>query len=176
MPGYHGGTAPYGVWAVAEVFVDPAWLSDQDPHHDVAILRLARQQYGGHRVGVQNVVGGNVLGAAPRPGTVVQVPAYPIGINDDPINCRNRTYLTRGYPSFDCHFYFDATSGAPFLRAGDDSGGQVVVGVIGGLHQGGCVDYTSYAAPFGADIRSLLTRAGRGQHPDALPVPGSSGC
>jgi V8-like Glu-specific endopeptidase len=200
-PGYHDGRAPYGVWTAERAYVDPSWIIGQDPAHDLAILTLRPQRRAGHTVNVQDRAGGNILGPAPAGGTLVQVPAYPVGINDDPINCRDRTYLTTGYPSFDCHFYVDGTSGAPFLRArdddseghgegdshrqgdgqGDGQGGghgdaEVVVGVIGGLHQGGCVDYTSYSSPFGSDTRRLLDRASRGLSPDVLPTPGSAGC
>jgi hypothetical protein len=176
VPGYHDGETPYGVWTAAQVYVDPSWTSRQDAQHDVAILKMQRQQRDGRSVGVEDVVGGNVLGFAPPNGTRVSVPAYPVGIDDNPINCRNTIYRTDGYPSFDCHYYFDGTSGAPFLQSIGGRHGQVVVGVIGGLHQGGCVDYTSYSSPFGPDTYRLWIRATLGLGPDVLPPPGSPGC
>jgi len=117
VPGYHGGEAPYGVWTATHAYVDPSWTSRQDPRHDVAFLKIQRQRHGGHSIGIEDVVGGNVLGIAPAGGTRVSLPAYPSGINDDPINCRNSIYRTDGYPTFDCHFYFDGTSGGPFLQS-----------------------------------------------------------
>jgi hypothetical protein len=51
-----------------------------------------------------------------------------------------------------------------------------VVGVIGGLHQGGCSADTSYSAPFLPDVYQVWLRATLGKTPDVLPRPGSSGC
>jgi len=176
VPGYNRGRVPYGVWTAVQVYVDPSWKSRQDPRHDVVILKMGRQKRGTHSVGIQDVVGGNYLGVAPPSGTQVQVPAYPAGINDSPISCVNSIYRTAGYPGFDCHRYVSGTSGAPFLRSIGPDHRQVVVGVIGGLHQGGCLESTSYSAPFGSDTLRVLRRAALGSTPDVLPRPGSGGC
>lgn len=56
--------------------------------------------------------------------------------------------------------------------AGDPS----VVGVIGGLHQGGCFPWTSYSAPFDSATAAVFTRAATGGAADVLPVPGGDGC
>ena len=42
-PGYDSGATPYGVWTTTQAYVDPSWLSRQDPQHDYAILRVAQQ-------------------------------------------------------------------------------------------------------------------------------------
>ena len=39
-PGYHDGVAPYGVWAVQRIYVDPAWSLRHDPHADYAFLQV----------------------------------------------------------------------------------------------------------------------------------------
>jgi len=204
VPGYRDGRAPYGVWTATQAYVDPAWTADQDPRHDVAILKLLRQQRGGRWVGVQDVVGANQLGTAPADGSRVRVPAYPMGLDDAPISCETSLYWTGGYASFDCAGYVGGTSGAPFLlpsspasqtgptsqtgpasrteptsqtgAAVAGSGGEVVVGVIGGLRQGGCSDDTSYSSAFGPEVYQLRQRATAGLAPDVLPRPDGSGC
>ncbi len=180
VPGYRDGSVPYGVWTATQAYVDPAWIASQDPRHDVAILKLRRQQRDGHWVGVQDVVGANLLGPAPSDGASVQVPAYPMGLHDEPISCQSSLYRTEGYPGFDCPGYVGGTSGAPFLLPsalpGAAGSGKVVVGVIGGLHQGGCSDETSYSAPFGPAVYLLRQRATAGLSPDVLPRPRASGC
>jgi len=51
-----------------------------------------------------------------------------------------------------------------------------VVGVIAGLHQGGCYEYTSYSPAFRPDVYALIARATVGLHPDNVPQAGSDGC
>jgi V8-like Glu-specific endopeptidase len=177
VPGYDRGATPYGVWTVSQAYVDPSWLRNQDPQHDYAVLRLARQQLAGRSVGVQDVVGGgNVIALAPRPGQRLTVPAYPAGIDDRPIDCAVTDYDTGGYPSFDCAGYVGGTSGAPWLIATPSRAVSLVAGVIGGLHQGGCVDYTSYSSAFSPDTYRLWLRASVGAPPDMLPAAGPDGC
>ncbi|MDQ2836036.1 MAG: serine protease [Actinomycetota bacterium] len=174
-PGYDDGHTPYGVWTTTAAYVDPSWIGSQDPQHDYAILRLATQVWHGRTVGVQQVTGGgNVIVPAPRAGKKLTVPAYPAGINDRPIDCAVTVYKTDGYPSFDCAGYFGGTSGAPWLiRVGNLS---LVAGVIGGLHQGGCVDFTSYSSAFSTDTYRLWLRAALRLPADTVPAAGSDGC
>jgi hypothetical protein len=179
-PGYHRGNTPFGVWTSTRVYADPSWIADQDPAHDMAILKMQPQERDGRRVGVEDVVGANVLGLAPPAGTQIGVPAYPSGIDDEPVSCSSPVYRTGDYPTFDCAGYPGGTSGAPFLQSlpsSDDRGyDHLVVGVIGGLHQGGCSPDTSYSAPFLPDVYQVWLRATLGSTPDVLPSPGSSGC
>lgn len=216
-PGYRDGNTPYGVWTAVQAYVDPSWTANQDPRHDVAILKIARQQRAGRWLGVQDVVGANQLGVAPSDGAWLRVPAYPAGLDDEPISCQSPLYRTEGYSSFDCPGYVGGTSGAPFLlpaapaapaapsQAASDGGGgradegrvdassadassavdggavygdggEVIVGVIGGLHQGGCSADTSYASAFGPAIYLLRQRATAGLSPDVLPRAGSANC
>jgi hypothetical protein len=175
-PGYDDGATPYGVWTVTAAYVDPQWISSQDPQHDYAILRVAAQQRGSHMAQVQDVTGGNLLGLAPRPGQRVTDVAYNAGIDDQPIKCAVRVYYTSGFPSFNCHGYVGGSSGSPWLVAVPHTHLSFVVGVIGGLHQGGCFEYTSYSSAFRADVYGLLLRAVAGARADAVPVAGSDGC
>jgi hypothetical protein len=179
-PGYRRGNAPFGVWTAAQVYADPTWIADQDPAHDMAILKMQPQERHGRRVGVEDVVGANLLGLAPPTGTQIGVPAYPAGIDDEPVDCLSSVYRTAGYPAFDCAGYPGGTSGAPFLQSLHSSDGRQydhrVVGVIGGLHRGGCSADTSYSAPFRPDVYRVWLRATLGSAPDVLPQPGSSDC
>jgi hypothetical protein len=182
VPGYRDGNTPYGVWTASQAYVDPSWTANQDPRYDVAILKMQRQHRNGRWVGVQDVVGANRLGPAPADGATVEVPAYPMGLDDEPMSCENTLYRTEGYPGFDCAGYVGGTSGAPFLLSSGSTApagsgeGAVIVGVIGGLHQGGCSDDTSYSAPFGPAVYLLRQRATAGLSPDVLPAAGSAGC
>jgi V8-like Glu-specific endopeptidase len=171
-PGYDKGLTPYGVWTVTSAYVDPAWLTTQDPRYDYAILRVA--DHGD--VGIQDVTGGALLGTSPRRHQAITDVAYNGGIDDQPITCTPRTYKTEGYPSFDCHGYVGGSSGSPWLTTVRGTRVNVVHGVIGGLHQGGCFEYTSYSSPFGKAVFRLLARADAGTTADTLPVAGGDGC
>jgi len=169
-PGYHDGVFPYGVWSVRRVYVNAAWKTSHDPKHDYAFLVVAPRTIGGVVKNIENVVGGYLLGSVPPAGSTVTVDGYVAGARDRPITCTTTTYRTDGYPSIDCDGFADGTSGGPWLRSG------AVVGVIGGLHQGGCTPGTSYSAPFGLDAHTDLARAVAGGRGDLLGSPGSDGC
>lgn len=175
-PGYDDGQTPYGVWTVTHAYVDPRWSADQDPRHDYAILRLADQRRGGHDATVQQVTGAEVLGRAPRPGAAITDVAYNAGIDDQPIRCATKTYSTDGFPSFNCHGYVGGSSGSPWLATVPGSHLTFVEGVIGGLHQGGCYEYTSYSSAFTSDVQQLILRATLELRPDTVPAAGSDGC
>lgn len=178
VPGYNLGQTPYGVWTVTHAYVDSKWIKSQDPHYDYAILQLAHQQRNSLTVGVQDVTGAYQLPAFPglQAGATITDIAYNSGINDQPITCTTTVYFTRNYPSFDCHGYVGGSSGSPWLTTDPSTNTTYVQGVLGGLHQGGCYEYTSYSAPFGSNVTQLLSRAMLGSQPDTVPAPGSSGC
>ena len=166
-PGYSDGATPYGVWSVRRAYVDPGWKNDRDPQHDFAVLELAARG----RRNVEDVTGSAPrLGSAPPAGSRVTVDGYLAGSGGTPITCTAPVYYTHGYPSFDCAGYADGVSGGPWLAGGR------VVGVTGGLHQGGCTSSTSYSAAFGPDVAALLARARAGGPGDVVPLPGPDGC
>lgn len=158
-PGYDDGATPYGVWDARRIYIDPAWKKGFDTRHDVAILQMAP------RAGkqIEDVVGANPLGT-PSAGADVSVWGYTMGSGDRPLTCTNALYLTDGYSSFDCAGYTDGVSGGPWLQGGS------VVGVTGGLEQGGCGEYAEYSAPFGDDVSALLRRAEAGGSGDVAPL------
>jgi V8-like Glu-specific endopeptidase len=175
-PDYDQGRTPFGVWTVTAAFVDRAWARSQDAQHDFALLRLARKTQHGHSIGVQDMVGGNVLAPAPRTSQRILDVAYNAGVDDQPIACRPRAYYTDGYPSFNCHGYVGGSSGSPWLTHAWWTPHLVVRGVIGGLHQGGCFEYTSYSSRFTLAIYRLVYRAVVNHRGDIVPVAGSDGC
>ncbi len=176
VPGYNNGATPYGVWTVTAAFVSPQWTADQDPQHDYAILRVARQNIAGKSTAVQDVTGGNVLGFAPRSGTQITDIAYNAGVGGQAITCSVPVYYTDGYPSFNCHGYVGGSSGSPWIVTFAGRSLHVVVGVIGGLNQGGCYEYTSYSSAFRRDAYRLMLRAAYSAAGDTVPAAGGDGC
>lgn len=165
-PGFHDGVLPFGVWRVRRAYVDPQWRRGHDPQHDVAVLAVAPR--GGRTV--EQRTGANRLGAAPTAGIRVTVDGYVAGSGGRPITCTAAAYYTDGFPSFDCAGYEDGVSGGPWLAGGR------VVGVTGGLYQGGCTPDTSYSPAFGAATAALLARAERGGPGDFVPPAGTGDC
>ena len=164
VPGYAGGRAPYGAWAVTRVFVAPQWTSSADPDDDVAFLVVSQPQTG---VPIQRATGGERLGGerlgagSPAAGPVA-VTGYPAD-RDSPVSCRN--YARLYSPTqlvFRCGGFTSGTSGGPLLADVDPGTGLgTLVGVIGGYQQGGSTDAVSYAARLGATAAALYQAAVR---------------
>lgn len=173
-PGYHDGISPYGRWRVTGTHLAPAWLKSQDPHDDFAFLTVARQTVHGRLTEIEQVTGAYRLGATPRSGKTITVLGYPAGSNDKPITCRTTVFFTGDFPSFQCRGYVDGTSGSPWLV--HTATGTRVVGVLGGMNQGGCVDSRSYSSPLTQAARRAYVRASDHDAPDVAPSPGSDGC
>jgi Trypsin-like peptidase domain len=157
VPGYEDGSAPYGIWTVTRVVVDPAWAASANPDDDVAFLVVARAG-GGLRI--EDVTGAERLGIGQGAGQQVHVIGYPNG-GSLPVICQGRT--SRPLPhqlEFDCGDYTEGTSGGPFLgNAASATGDGTVVGVIGGYQQGGDLPQISYSAEFGQNVAALYQTA-----------------
>ena len=173
-PGFHDGTAPFGRWTVTGAYFDPAWISEGNTTPDFAFLTVAPKTLRGIPTDIQTVTGANVLSTKPSSGESVTVPAYPDGQAKVPITFTAKVYFEGIYPAFNCNPYIGGTSGSPWLVA--TSEGVKVVGLIAGLHQGGCYTYTSYSPPLGSDARAVYNRAVAGAKPEIGPDPGSDGC
>jgi len=145
-------------------------MRSNDPKHDVAILRLAPQHRNGTTRSIEQVTGAFTLGTAPPPGTTVHLTGYPAGSGGSPITCTTATTTTSGYPTIHCPGFVGGTSGGPWVHA------NTTVGVIGGLHEGGCTADISYSAPFDSSTTALLARAEAGGRGDAALPPLSDGC
>jgi V8-like Glu-specific endopeptidase len=170
VPGSVNGSAPYGSWTVTAAYVDPTWRSSRNPLRDVAFLRVAPQRINGTVRTVQQLTGANTLVRTPLNVGQVSVPAYVAGVGGAPIACLANTYRSGPYLAFDCSGYTDGVSGAAWIH------GSTVVGVIGGLHQGGCSPDTSYSAPFDNSTIATFQRAVSKAAGDVLPGPVSDGC
>ncbi len=173
-PGFHDGQAPFGRWKVTGAYFDPEWMADQDPTRDFAFLTVAPRRIAGLQAEIQSVTGANVLGTKPSRGETVTVPADPAGEANSPITCTAKVYFEGAFPAFNCNPYVDGTSGSPWLAP--TSEGVMVVGLIAGLHQGGCYSYTSYSPPLDSHARAVLERAASGAKPELGPEAGSDEC
>jgi hypothetical protein len=170
VPGSVNGSAPYGRWTVTATYVDPSWPKSHNPLADVAFLRVAPQRVNGSVRTVEQLTGGNALIRTPLAVGQVSIPAYLVGAGAAPITCLANTYRVGAYLAFDCDGYAGGVSGAPWIR------GSTILGVIGGLHQGGCGQNTSYSAPFDAATIATYKRAVSKAHGDVLPGRFSDGC
>ncbi|ANZ15004.1 Trypsin [Streptomyces noursei ATCC 11455] len=159
-PGLHDGVAPYGLWVPTRIDVDPRWISDRDPDHDVAFLRVRR--HGGTDQRIEDVTGAEQIRFDAPPGRPAQLTGYPSD-RDTPVSCRH-TADAEG-PSqlrFPCAGFPNGTSGGPMLTDVDPvTGTGSLIGVIGGQDEGGD-DTTSYSSRFGSDVAELYRRAVRG--------------
>jgi V8-like Glu-specific endopeptidase len=173
-PGFHKGATPFGRWQVTGAYFDPEWIATQNPHRDYAFLTVAPRMIAGVKTEVQSVTGANVLGTGATAGETVTVPAYPAGEANAPITCTAKVYLEGAFPAFNCNPYVDGTSGSPWLAATPE--GVMVVGLIAGLHQGGCYTYTSYSPPLGSHARAVYERASAAAKPQIGPEAGSDNC
>jgi V8-like Glu-specific endopeptidase len=174
VPGQNGAQAPYGRWTVTATHIEDRWVTRQDPDADVAFLTVAPRVINGVRSSIERTTGGYGLGSTATHGQTVTVTGYPAGGTNSPITCTAKIYLTENFPSFDCRGYVSGTSGSPWLRP--TSHGTEIVGVIGGLNQGGCHDYTSYSSPLSRDADGAYVRASENAPADVAPPPGGDGC
>ncbi|HZT67358.1 MAG TPA: trypsin-like peptidase domain-containing protein [Acidimicrobiales bacterium] len=173
-PGYRDGLAPFGYWRVTAAYVEPAWSRSAVPQADYAFLRVVPS--GTARPSrIQAAVGGETLATSPAPGTPVTVRGYPEGSGGGPVACAARTYVHQGYAAFDCAGFSGGTSGGPWLSA-TTAGAPVVVGLIGGLKQGGCSASVSYSPQLGVAAQALLARAAAGGPADSVPAAPPDGC
>ncbi len=173
-PGYHDGVEPYGSWNVVGFYGATAWVQSTLASSDYAIVKVAPLVIRGKEHTLQGFVGANRLSSAPASGATVTVPAYAFGSNDRPVTCTVRISYQGIYPAFTCTPYAGGTSGAPWLE--HVHGAMSVVGVVGGLHQGGCTPVTSYSAPFNATILAIAASAAKGGAPSPFPPAPSDGC
>jgi hypothetical protein len=155
-------------WEIEAVYLDPRWLSAQDPVADYAIARVRRDAPGTLEA---QVGGGLSVGAAPTDGSDVTVTGYALGVGGGPIGCSATTGTAPGgFPSLRCAGLVAGTSGAGWVR------GSSVVGVIGGLDGGGCEEIVSYSPPFDDKVGQLLARAEQGGPADIPPAVFDDNC
>jgi hypothetical protein len=173
-PAFHDGQAPYGMWRVTAAYAAPGWIRHFDNHDDFAFLLVAPKRVSGHIERLQDVTGGNTLGTTPAPGTRAAAVGYPLGVGGSPIHCLARTYRKGPFSGFRCDGFADGTSGGPWLAGSGRT--RRVVGLVGGLHQGGCTPDQLYSPPLGKAAREALQRAGHYGRADHFPAPPGDGC
>ncbi len=161
VPGYHAGTAPYGTWPVASMLVAEGWQTSADPNLDFAFLTVAANAHGRQ---LQDITGGNLLGIDRGYDHTVTVIGYSdTGNNptDQPIMCRTRSFQAMpDQMQFNCHGYYDGTSGGPWLIDYNRfTGSGTVIGDVGGYETGGDYEYTSYSPYYGQPTLQLYLRA-----------------
>jgi len=167
VPAFTGSAEPQDFWHIDEVYLDPRWVSVQNPLADFAVARVSR---GGARV-ESEVGGGFTLGSSPAIGTDIAVTGYALGAGGGPIGCTARiSTREHGYPELRCAGLVDGTSGAPWLA------GTTVMGITGGLEGGGCQESVSYTPPFDGAVRQLLARAEAGGPGDPAPTEFDDDC
>ncbi|WP_054811846.1 FAS1-like dehydratase domain-containing protein [Nocardia arizonensis] len=165
-PGYERGEDPKGRWRVTEVYLDPRWIESHDVDRDYAILRV-RPVAGAPNTSIESAVGGGLrLAANPRPGDIVTVTGYGVGLLDAPTSCTRPAGTENGYASFTCEGFVYGTSGGPWVAAN----GADLVGIIAGPHLGGCADGVSYTPPFDESLGAIVRRAEEHGPADAAPV------
>jgi hypothetical protein len=173
-PAFHGGAAPYGMWRVKAAYAAPAWIRHFDPRDDFAFLVVSPKLIDGQLRTLQSVTGGNRLGRTPSSGSTATAFGYPLGIGGSGLRCRATTYRKGAFSGIRCNGFADGTSGGPWLAG---SGRQrTVVGLVGGLHQGGCTKEQLYSAPLGAAAHRALSRAAHHGRADHFLAPPSDGC
>jgi hypothetical protein len=173
-PGFHDGKAPYGMWRVKAAYAAPGWIRHFNTHDDFAFLVVEPRTVNGKLRRLQDVTGANILGYTPTPGTIVTAIGYPLGIGGSPVHCTVPTRRHGSFSEFNCNGFADGTSGGPWLAKGTK--GRRLVGLIGGLHQGGCSPAASYSPPIGAAAHRALYRAGHDKAADHFPAPPGDGC
>ncbi|HEY4022304.1 MAG TPA: trypsin-like serine protease [Pseudonocardiaceae bacterium] len=152
VPGYHDGIAPYGTWPVTSILVADGWQASADQNLDFAFLTV-----GGR---IQDVTGGNVLGIDRGYDHTVTVIGYSNNV-EQPIICRTTSFQALPDQSqFNCHGYYDGTSGGPWLiDYNPHTGSGTVIGDIGGYQAGGDYEYTSYSPYYGLPTLRLYLQA-----------------
>jgi V8-like Glu-specific endopeptidase len=161
VPGYHAGTAPDGTWPVASMLVADGWQTSSDPNLDFAFLGVAANDDGRQ---LQDVTGGNLLGIDRGYDHTVTVIGYSNTTDnpsDLPIMCRTQSFQAMpDQLQFNCHGYYDGTSGGPWLTDYNPfTGSGTVIGDIGGYETGGDYEYTSYSPYFGLPTLQLYLSA-----------------
>ncbi|MBD0672143.1 trypsin-like serine peptidase, partial [Streptomyces sp. CBMA156] len=150
-PGYRDGSAPYGTWRVTAIHTTAGWSQKGEVDEDFAILETAPSN--GREV--EDVVGGNRLGADEPFDATVRLYGYP-GNSETPILCTNTTGQQSAYQRVvQCPAYPAGTSGGPWINTATGD----VIGAIGGYQQGGDTEDISYSAYFDHTIADLYAQA-----------------
>lgn len=149
-PGYFDGHAPYGIWQVADVFVDDQWTESPDPDDDVAFVSVRPL----HGRPIEELTGAHPLGVGYGPVNRVKVTGYPSD-GDRPVSCSGLSSpQSATQMRIECDGITGGTSGGPWT-----TGNGSVIGVIGGYQRGGHTASVSYSPRFGDRVQALYDTA-----------------
>lgn len=151
---------PFGVWAVAQAYVDPHYPRVGQGNYDFAFGRVKKNARG---QGVEELTGGNRLTRAPgydNDVTVIGYPSRSADPQDQAVTCGVRTsrLLLLRQMQMSCGGFYSGTSGSPWLMNFNGTTGDVI-GDLGGLFGGGLTPDVSYAPAFGDEAFALFAKA-----------------
>jgi V8-like Glu-specific endopeptidase len=158
VPEYHDGQAPLGIWVPETITVAHSWQQGSDTSLDIAFVTVTPASGGAARI--QDLTGANTLDINRGYHQSIRSVGYPVGAAK-PVACQaNTVEAMTSQLRFDCHGFFDGTSGSPLLADYDAATRTgVIVGDIGGYERGGTVEYTSYSPAYGDAVGALYARA-----------------
>lgn len=152
VPQYTKGKAPaaqpYGMWPIERGFVD-ARRTSEGPNSDLDFA-FARVQPNARGQQLKTAVGGaNILKRATSYTQKVTIIGYPkkqYDANDTAIRCSPITSQLPGYDQMQmtCDGYFGGVSGSAWMTDFNGRTGNII-GILGGLGEGGPNDHLSYA-------------------------------
>lgn len=156
-PGYHDGTAPYGLWTATNALVAPGWIESSDPALDFGFLIV--HQAGNPRP-IESLTGANQLGIGRGFVNQITLTGYPDD-TDSPVVCQNSTSQQDEFQMrIACVGFPDGTSGGPWVTDVDPATKLgTVIGVIGGYQLGGDDPDVSYSSYFDNDIDALYAQS-----------------
>ena len=151
-PGFHDGIAPFGAWAVSQIFVAPGWEASSDPDLDFAFVTVRQD---GNPATLQSLTGANRLAVDRGYTNTVTLTGYPDS-TDSPVPCQDVTTQYAAHQmQISCPGFPQGTSGSPWVLDPDPATNLgTVIGVIGGFQSGGDDD-VSYSSYFDADVETL---------------------
>ncbi|GAA0330653.1 trypsin-like serine protease [Actinoallomurus spadix] len=161
VPEYSGGDSPYGVWPLADYYIDSRWGLLDNPRYDYAIVSLSKT---GHDYSLGDKTGTVRISADPfQSGEQVHLLGYP-GDQDVPYGCDTPVTSVKfsnvGYWRVDCAAFTDGVSGTSFQHYQPAPWNSTTIGaVLGGYQEGGTTPSVSYASQWDNGIYTLWQQA-----------------
>jgi hypothetical protein len=164
VPEYHDGRQPYGAWPATAIYVAKSWQTSADPNVDYAFLSVTPPA--GTKASLDRTTGALLLGAYTGYSHHIEVIGYN-NTDDEPLGCvTTSAYFEPDQQQFNCNSYWDGTSGGPWITDFNaKTGTGVLIGDIGGYHEGGDYPWTSYSPYYDGKILLLFARAEAAQLP-----------
>jgi V8-like Glu-specific endopeptidase len=159
VPGYHNGTAPYGTWTAAQVFVTPQWHSSENMNYDIGAAVV--NPLNGQRL--TDVVGGQGVAFNQSRGVAMYAFGYPAASPYDGsqlIYCSGNTFndpLFSTAIGMNCNMT-GGSSGGPWFRNFDESTGT---GIQNSVNSFGYIFFPNvmFGPYFGTDGQNVYQNA-----------------